>query len=163
MDELGITILSLVGGAVLASLSGIVVTWWTNTRNEKKELEGFKLEFKLAIEKLCKRLAEFDDIYNSMDVERANEYISTPFVKDPIFRKYSEIAKLSQINIELYYDIIKALEDIDRCVGRTNPVTLFRGDNTIKDICIGNPIWNKLNEFMKVYSRDLREFMWSLS
>ena len=163
MDELVITVISLVGGAGLASVSGIIVTLWANRINETRELNRFKLEFKLAIEHLCGRLEEFDEVYHSNDVDRANEYISTPFVNDPIFQKYSEIAKLSLINITLYYEMIKALKDIDRRIGGPNPITLFRGDETVKDVCRDNPIWNKLDDFCGVYFDDLKGLMRSLS
>lgn len=149
MSELLITVISLVGGAVLASVSGIIVTCCVDSRKERKELEGFKLEFRLAIVKLYNRLEFFDENKDYGDLSWWNEYRDIHFLTDEILFDYRCINKIIKININEYYDVISKLKEIDIALDRPkiSPIKNIRTGQII-GTSIDTVAWDKLSEFM---------------
>lgn len=118
-SDLIITILSLIGGAFLAAISGVIVSTYTDRIREKKKLRAFILEFRLRVNWLYGHMDNFQNI-----VKNGPElvgYYATPLVKNPVFHQYDLIAQIPGLDIEKYYKLICTLEKIDVEIARQIP------------------------------------------
>ncbi len=164
MDDVWITILSLVGGAVLASITGIGVTIIIDTIRDRKKKEeennAFKLVFKLYINKLYSRLCEFEDALTSHDHSALETFIKTHLIDDNIFYNYREIAELPKMDIHVYFDMIEKLQEIDKAMDKPiDYVREFRTGNIV-GASPNNNAKKKLEMFIENdmdYLRELKE------
>ena len=114
-----ITILSLIGGAFLAAISGIIVSTYTDWRREKRKLRAFLHEFRLRVNWLYEHMDNFQNILNNGP--ELVGYYATPLVKNPVFHQYGLIAQIPGIDLERYYELICTLEKIDVEIARPMP------------------------------------------
>ena len=164
MDDIWITILSLVGGAILASLTGIVVTILIDKIRDKKkkkeENNAFKLVFKIYINKLYSRLCDFEDALISNNHSALETFIKTHLIDDNIFYNYRQISELPKMDINVYFDMIEKLQEIDKAMDK--PIDYVRELRT-GNIVGASPNHNakiKLEIFIEKdmdYLRELKE------
>jgi len=150
-SDLVITILSIIGGAFLAAISGVIVSTYTDRIREKKKLRAFILEFRLRVNWLYEHMDNFQNIRKNGD--ELVGYYATPLVKNPVFHQYDLIAQIPGLDIERYYKLICTLEKIDVEIFRPMP-------NRPTELFTLNPLIGKyLHNFDEPYLTELNHHL----